>query len=45
MVHVVRILPLALLLVTAAIVVWRGLDDRSAKTKAKTRKIGNSRKP
>jgi hypothetical protein len=44
MVHVVRILPLAMLLVTAAIVVWRGFDDRSAKTKSKARKTG-SRKP
>jgi hypothetical protein len=44
MVHVVRILPLAMLLVTAAIVVWRGLEDRSAKSKTKARKIG-SRKP
>ena len=44
MVHVVRILPLAMLLVTAAVVVWRGFDDRSARSKSKARKIGN-RKP
>jgi hypothetical protein len=35
MVHVVRILPLAMLLVAATIVVWRGFDDRPSKTKAR----------
>jgi hypothetical protein len=35
MVHVVRILPLAMLLIASTIVVWRGFDDRSPKARAR----------
>jgi hypothetical protein len=43
MVHVIRILPLAMLLVTASVVVWRGLDDTAGKAKSKLRKPAESR--